>query len=122
MKTIVLLIFTIGIALILDVFFARVIGSIVPPLVIGAACYWFWRFTLGQRLVCAFVLGLLLDIMGFLPIGTYTLIFVCMAYICEPMKSFFSNTGSRMVIALNIVILMIIFRMLIAPASSLILL
>ena len=120
MKTVGLIILTIALALLFDIFFTRIVGSIIPPLVIGVACYWFWRFTLGQRLVFAFVLGLFLDIIGFLPMGMHTLVFVCMAYICEPMKSFFSNTGSRVVVALNIVILIIIFRVLIVPASLLI--
>lgn len=120
MKTIASIILTIAFALMLNIFFAPIIGSLISPLVIGVACYWFWRFVLGQRLVFAFVLGSLLDMMGFLPMGTYTLIFVCMAYVCESMKSFFSNTGSRMVMALNIIILIIIFRVLITPASLLI--
>lgn len=120
MKTTLLLIATICFALVLDVFFPSFGGTIIPPLAVVVACYWFWRLTLAKRLLLAFVLGLLLDIIGFLPIGAHTLTLVCMAYVCESMKSFFSNNESRMVIAINVVILMIIFRLLVIPATLLI--
>lgn len=112
------LILTIGAALVLDIFFTSG-GSIIPPLVIGAVCYWFWRLTLHARLFLAFATGSLLDVIGFLPMGTHMIIFIVMAYICEPMKDFFSNNKSRAVIALNIIILMVIFRLLMPPISLL---
>ena len=64
-------------------------------------------------------IGLLLDVTGFLPVGTHMLILILIAYISEPMKDFFSNNESRMVIALNVVMLMILFRLLILPVSLL---
>lgn len=120
MKTILLLIVTIYFALVLDVFFASLGGTIVPSLAVAVICFWFWRLTLVERLFLAFVFGLLLDVIGFLPMGAHALILVCMAYVCELMKSFFSNNESRVVIVINVVILMIVFRLLVTPVSLLI--
>ena len=119
MKIFLSLILTIGVAFMLDIFFALPGGSIVPPLVITAVCYWFWRLTLIGRFFLALGIGLLLDVTGFLPVGTHMLILILIAYISEPMKDFFSNNESRMVIALNVVMLMILFRLLMSPASLL---
>jgi len=120
MKKILLLTVTICFGLVLDVFFSPFGGTIVPPLAVVVACFWFWRLTLIKRILLAFVFGLLLDVIGFLPMGAHTLILICMAYACELMKSFFSNNESRVVITINVVILMIIFRLLITPVTLLI--
>lgn len=111
---------TIGLALVLDIFFASFGGTVIPPFAVGVVCYWFWRLTLARRLILASGMGLLLDVIGFLPMGAHTLILICMAYMCELMKSFFSNNESRAVIVINIIILMIIFRLLVMPASLLV--
>jgi rod shape-determining protein MreD len=119
MKIIFFLILTIGTAFIFDTLLASFGGSIISPLVITVVCYWFWRLRLIERFFLALGMGLLLDVTGFLPIGTHMLILILMAYVCEPMKDFFSNNESRAVIALNVVILMIIFRLLMPSASLL---
>ncbi len=92
----------------------------MPPLMVAVICYWFWRFDLGERLLLALVAGVIMDTLGFLPAGTYTLLLVALAWMCEPMKSFFSNTESRPVVALCSLILLIGFRIMIVPASTLI--
>lgn len=119
MKTIFSLILTIGAAFIVDTFLAPLGGNVISPLTITTVCYWFWHLTLPRRLFLALGMGLLLDIVGFLPMGTYMLVLIAMAYICEPIKDFFSNNESGAVIALNILILMIIFRLLMSPVSLL---
>lgn len=120
MKTAFFFILTIGIALVLDVFFASLGGTIIPPFAVMIVCFWFWRLTLAKRLLLAFASGLLLDTIGFLPMGAHTLVFISMAYICESMKSFFSNNESHVVIVINVVILIIVFRFLVIPATLLI--
>lgn len=119
MKTIFFLIISLGAGLILDLFLASFGGSIIVSLIIAVACYWFWRLTFTGRLFLAFAVGLLLDVTGFLPMGSYMLILIVMAYLCELIKDFFSNNESRTVIALNMAILIITFRLLIVPASLL---
>lgn len=118
MKKLFFLILTISIVLVLDIFFTPG-GNVIPLFVIGTACYWFWRLTLARRLSLALVIGSLLDVIGFLPMGAHMIIFIVMAYLCEFMKDFFSNNKSRAVIALNVIILMIIFQLLTRPASLL---
>lgn len=120
MNIIIFLVVTVGFALTLDIFFASFGGVFLPPLTIVIAYYWFWRLTFSQRIVLAFCLGLLLDVIGFLPMGTHTLTLICMAYICELMKSFFANNKSRAVIIINGVIFMIIFRSLIVLIAPLV--
>lgn len=116
MKKLFFLILTISAALVFDIFFTPE-GNVIPLFVIGAACYWFWRLTLTRRFSLALGIGSLLDVVGFLPMGTHMIIFIVMTYLCEFMKDFFSNNKSRAVIALNIIILMITFRLLVSPAS-----
>ena len=117
MKTAVLLLLTAGVAFAFDVLWGQIAGGIIPPVVVIVILYWFWRLDMGQRLAAGMISGVALDTIGFLPPGTYTLIFVCLAFLCEPMKTFFSNTGSRTVVVLNVVILVIAFRLSVFPAS-----
>ena len=120
MKTTVFVLLTSGAAFAFDVIWGQIAGSIIPPVAVLVILYWFWRLDMGQRLVLSMISGTVLDTMGFLPPGAYPLIFVCLAFLCEPMKTFFSNTGSRTVIALNVIILVIMFRLSVFPASSLV--
>jgi len=120
MKTFLYLFASIGLGFIFDTLFGQVAGGFVPPLMVAVICYWFWRFDLGERLLLALVAGVIMDTLGFLPAGTYTLLLVALAWMCEPMKSFFSNTESRPVVALCSLILLIGFRIMIVPASTLI--
>ena len=120
MKTAVLLLLTAGVAFAFDVLWGQIAGGIIPPVAVIVILYWFWRLDMGQRLAMGMISGVALDTMGFLPPGTYALIFVCLAFLCEPMKNFFSNTGSRAVVVLNVVILVIAFRLSVFPASSLV--
>ena len=117
MKTAVLLLLTAGVAFAFDVLWGQIAGGIIPPIAVIVILYWFWRLDMGQRLAAGMISGVALDTIGFLPPGTYTLIFVCLAFLCEPMKTFFSNTGSRTVVVLNVVILVIAFRLSVFPAS-----
>lgn len=112
-------IITIGIALMLDILFSRALIHIriIPPFTIMALSYWFWRFDLVKRIILAFIVGLFFDVFGFLPMGAHTLIFLCTAYVCEPMKSFFSNNEARIVIGLNVFLLLIFTRLLVMPVS-----
>ena len=120
MKTTVFVLLTSGAAFAFDAIWGQIAGSIIPPVTVIMILYWFWRLDMGQRLVLSMISGVVLDTMGFLPPGAYSLIFVCLAFLCEPMKTFFSNTGSRTVIALNVIILVIMFRLSVFPASSLV--
>ena len=121
MKTFIFLLLSTVAAFAFDVAWGHIAAGIIPPVAVIALLYWFWRLDLGQRLLCAMISGAVLDTIGFLPPGTYMLILVSLAFLCEPMKTFFSNTESRMVIALNVIILVIAFRILVFPASSLVL-
>ena len=122
MKTFIFLLLSIASAFVFDIVWGQIAGGIIPPIAVLAILYWFWRLDLGQRIVLAIISGAILDTIGFLPSGTYMLILMGLAFICEPMKTFFSNTESRMVIALNVIILAAILRILVLPASSFILL
>lgn len=117
MKTFFLFISTILPAYIINFFLPLSYGNIFPPLTIIVLCYWFLHLEFGKRMILAIISSLTLDIIGFLPVGTYMLIFVCMAYACNPMKSFFSNSESRLVLALNMMMLILIFFMLVSPLS-----
>lgn len=119
MKTGLFVFASIGLGFVFDGIFGQVAGGVLPPIAVVVICYWFWRFNLGERLVLAAVSGMFLDTIGFLPAGTYTLLLVALAWMCEPMKSFFSNTESYPVVALCTVILIIGFRIMIVPAVSL---
>ena len=119
-KTLIFLLLSTIAAFAFDVVWGQIAGGIIPPIAVIVMLYWFWRLDMGQRLAAGMISGVVLDTMGFLPPGTYALIFVCLAFLCEPMKTFFSNTGSRTVIVLNVVILVIVFRLSVFPASSLI--
>ena len=120
MKTLIFLLLSFTAAFAFDVAWGQIAAGIVPPVAVIAILYWFWRINLGQRIVLAMISGAILDTVGFLPPGTYVLILTGLAFLCEPMKTFFSNTESRMVIMLNVVILVIAFRIFIFPASSLV--
>ena len=99
------------IALILDALLVSLRGTIIPLFVVMTACYWFWRLTLLRRLLLAFGIGLLLDIIGFLPAGAHIIALVAIAFLCEPMKAFFSNNESRAIIVLNVFMLIIMFQL-----------
>ena len=120
MKTFIFLLLTVGVAFAFDVVWGQIAGGIIPPVAVIVILYWFWRLDMGQRLAAGMISGVVLDTMGFLSPGTYALIFVCLAFLCEPMKTFFSNTGSHTVVVLNVVILVIMFRLSVFPASSLV--
>ena len=119
MKTIIFLCISIACAFAFDSVFGYITGGIIPPLTVITVFYWFWRFEIGQRLVWSMISGAILETTGFLPSGTYMIMFVFAAFLCVPMKNFFSNTKSHPVVVLNVMILTIAFRLLSAPASSL---
>ncbi|MDP3779088.1 MAG: rod shape-determining protein MreD [bacterium] len=120
MKTLFYLVASICLGFVFDMVFGQVAGGFVPPLMVAVICYWFWHFDLGERLLLALCAGVIMDTLGFLPAGTYALLLVALAWMCEPMKSFFSNTESRPVVVLCSLILLIGFRIMVAPAISLI--
>ena len=120
MKTIIFLVLSVISAFAVDSIVGQIAGGNIPPLMVIIVFYWFWRLDLGQRLLLSMVSGAILDTIGFLPSGVYTLMFVCGAVLCVPMKKFFSNTESHPVTALSVIILALIFRLSIAPVSSLV--
>ena len=119
MKTFIFLLLGTVAAFAFDVAWGQIAQGIIPPVVVIAILYWSWRLEFGQRIILAAISGVVLDTIGFLPSGTYILILVGLAFLCEPMKTFFSNTESRLVVALSVIILVIAFRILVSPASSL---
>ena len=120
MKTVVLLTVSLMAAFIFDAIFGGIAGGILPPMAVVVGLYWFWRLTMGNRLVLAIVLGLIIDTIGFLTPGASTLVLVGLAFLCEPMKAFFSNNESRTVVAMNMIILLVLFRILVFPAAYMI--
>lgn len=117
MRTIIFLFISMVSAFVLDAVLGYITKGIIPPLIVIVIFYWFWRLEIGYRILLGVAVGAVLDTIGFLPVGTYTFMLVCVAFLCEPMKTFFSNTGSRMVIVFNIVLFTIAFRLLVVPAS-----
>lgn len=120
MKTFFLICITLAGAYTFDVMVGSIAGSFMPPLAVVVICYWLWRLNWGERLMLAFCSGILLDAIGMFTMGTHTFVLVVLAFLCTPMKSFFSNTQSRLVMVLNVGLLVAIFRLFIIPASSLI--
>lgn len=120
MKTFFFLCVTLVVALAFDVIAGQIAGFLMPPLAVVVICYWLWRLDWGERLMLAFCSGIILDAIGFFPMGSHTFVLVALAFLCTPMKSFFSNTQSRFVTVLNVGLLIIVFRVLILPVSSLI--
>ena len=120
MKTIIFLCVSIACAFAFDIIFGQLIGGIIPPLVVMVIFYWFWHLDLGQGLLLGIISGITLDTIGFLPSGIYTFMFICTVFLCIPMKNFFSNTESRSVVMLNIIILTSVFRLLVSPLSLLV--
>ena len=120
MKIIIYLVLSVVSAFAFDSIVGQIPGGNIPPLMVIIVFYWFWRLDLGQRLLLSMVSGVILDTIGFLPSGVYTLMFVCGAVLCVPMKNFFSNTESRPVTVLSVIILTLVFRLSVVPASSLV--
>ena len=120
MKKTSFLILSLGIAFLIDKIGGKIFSSLIPPLIIGVIFYWYGRVDLKDRILLAFLCGFVLDTIGFFPMGTYTGLLLVLAWAYELLKSFFSNTESRTVMALSISLLLIGFRLLIFPVSSLI--
>ena len=107
-------------ALFADVLFGGMkIFNFIPALSICMACVWFWHLEFSSRISSAFIIGFLMDTIHFSSLGTYLLILVMLAILTEWMKSFFSNTESIVVKGMSIMILIFLFRVCVAPVSSL---
>ena len=95
------------------------IFNVMPLLSACMACVWFWHLGFVPRIASAFVIGFLIDAIHFSPAGTYLFVLVMLAFVSEWMKFFFSNTESVMVKGIGIAMLLLLFRVSIAPAASL---
>ncbi len=117
----IILIASIISAFIIDALWGQIARGFLPPLVIITAFFWMVRLSFNQRIIFALILGSILDTIALLPAGTYSLMLLLAAFLCQPMKQFFDNTESRAVMALHALLLIIIYRALIFPASTLVL-
>lgn len=120
MKTLFFFCLTLCAAFVVDIIIGPLGGSLIPSLAVIAACFWLWRLDRGERLAAGCAAGILLDVIGFFPLGTYTSIMLMLVFLCEPMKSFFSNTESRLVTLINVTLLVMLFRILAPPVAALV--
>lgn len=83
----------------------------IPFLAIGLF-FWFLRLRFSLRFCAALLIGFFSDSISLLSPGTHILVFVVLAFLTEPLHTFFSNMFSRAAHIFGISILTAIFLVL----------
>ena len=92
--------------------------GVTPPLASVILIFWFWQFSLLERIVGAALAGIFADSLSVYPAGTYVALFMVLAFLTEALRRLFSDSESMLVKSISTSVLIFALFNLFYPLVS----